>query len=158
MTPLSTRLRVVIDTNLFVSGTIFKRGNRYVLLEAWRASEFFLLLFDSQFRELVSVFSRPKLVDRYALSPDELATLFNRLAAVPPVEPVVALPVAIRDAKDAHILAAALGGDADYLVTGDDDLLVLHDDPRLPRPGIVTAVEFLSILRERGQSERRDTH
>jgi hypothetical protein len=67
------------------------------------------------------------------------------------------IPVDVRDPKDAHILAAALGGDADYLITGDDDLLVLRDDSRLSRPDIVTVVEFLSILRERGQSERRET-
>jgi predicted nucleic acid-binding protein len=45
------------------------------------------------------------------------------------------------------VLAAALGN-ADYLVTGDDDLLVLADDPRLGQLRILTVTAFLNILKE----------
>ncbi|HSH81667.1 MAG TPA: putative toxin-antitoxin system toxin component, PIN family, partial [Herpetosiphonaceae bacterium] len=60
-------------------------------------------------------------------------------------------PVAVRDVKDAHVLAAALDGSADYLITGDDDLLVLADDPRLGTLQIVTIRVFLDRL---GDSEQ----
>jgi predicted nucleic acid-binding protein len=56
------------------------------------------------------------------------------------------IPIPLRDPKDEHILAAALGGNADYLVTGDFDLLVHQGGPRLSTLRIVTAAQFLSIL------------
>lgn len=97
MTQHSARLRVVVDTNLFVSGTIIKHGNPYILLTAWRDSAFVLLLSESQYRELTDVFSRPKLIERYHLASDELADLFAHLAVAPRVEPMSTLPVPVRD-------------------------------------------------------------
>lgn len=54
----------------------------------------------------------------------------------------------VRDPNDAHILAAAITGEADYLVTGDRDLLVLAGTPELGRLRIVTPAEFLAMLNE----------
>jgi predicted nucleic acid-binding protein len=56
------------------------------------------------------------------------------------------LPIDVRDEKDERVLEAALGGRADYLVTGDNDLLVLAGDPRLGALRIVTARAFLELL------------
>jgi predicted nucleic acid-binding protein len=47
---------------------------------------------------------------------------------------------------DERILGAALAGNADFLVTGDEDLLVLAGDPRLGSLRIVTVAAFLAIL------------
>lgn len=110
MTQPSARLRVVVDTNLFVSGTILKRGNPHALLTAWRNSVFVLLLSESQYGELGDVFSRPKLVDRYHLTSDELANLFVHLAAAPRIVPTPMLPVSVRDSKDEHIWRLDSGG------------------------------------------------
>jgi len=60
--------------------------------------------------------------------------------------------VAIRDPKDIHLLAA-LGGDADYLITGDADLLVLAGDPTLGPLRIITARAFLDDLARRGRED-----
>lgn len=60
------------------------------------------------------------------------------------------LPVALRDKNDERTLAAALGAKADFLVTGDDDLLVLRGEPRLRGLRLVTAREFLGLLAEQG--------
>jgi len=112
---------------------------------AWRAGRFALLVPGFQHTELGDVFSRPKFVARYGLAVFDIGELFAGLAAAEPVVPVARLPLAVRDPKDAPILAAALGG-ADFLVTGDKDLLVLRDDPRVGGLRIVTAGEFLDIL------------
>lgn len=154
MTQPSARIRVVVDTNLFVSGTILKRGNPYALLTAWRSGAFILLVSKLQHAELREVFQRPKLIDRYRLTADELADLFACLTATLRVEPTPTLSVPIRDAKDEHILGAGLGGEADYLVTGDD-LLVLRDDPRLGTLRIVTVADFLAVL-ERNRLDQPD--
>ncbi len=44
------------------------------------------------------------------------------------------------------VLATALGGAAEYLVTGEDDLLVLRGHPPLGALRIVTVGEFLTII------------
>ncbi len=150
MTSESKILRVVIDTNLFVSGLLSKQGQPFVLLEAWRAQRFILLMSDEQRAELEDVLARPRLIRRYNLSPPEAATL---LALVDHHSQRVvltsALPLAVRDVKDEMILASALEGSADYLVTGDDDLLILNKHPEVGRLSIVPVRDFLAILDER---------
>ena len=56
------------------------------------------------------------------------------------------LPINVRDKKDEIIIATAMGGNADYLVTGDKDLLILKRSPKLGNLKIMTVKEFLSIL------------
>ena len=66
------------------------------------------------------------------------------------VSPLAPLPIHSRDSHDDKFLAVALGGNAEYLITGDDDLLVLQGDPRLGTLQIVTAREYLQLLAQRG--------
>lgn len=62
-------------------------------------------------------------------------------------KPAALLPLAVRDPDDAWVLASAVAGQADLLVTGDADLLVLAD--RSP-VAIVSPREGWLRLRERG--------
>jgi putative PIN family toxin of toxin-antitoxin system len=141
------RSRVVVDTNLLISGTILKRGQPFSVLEAWRQGRFTLLISSEQRAEVEDVLHRPKIQQRYEISLEEIVTLLHLLdstASRPKTRR--RLPVHVRDPKDDQILAAALGGKAEYLVTGDDDLLALRDEPRLRSLKIVTAREFLEAL------------
>ena len=94
------------------------------------------------------MFSRPKIIRQFRITLIELTELIARIGAVTPIVPSSSIPVSLRDPKDEHILAAALVGKADYLVTGDDDLLVHQGDPRLGALKIVTASQFLAMLEE----------
>lgn len=155
MSESSAKPRAVVDSNLFVSSTITPLGPPGRLVDAWDERRFRLLLSDHQRAELVDVFGRPGLFCRFRLPRNEVGDLLNRILKAETVPLHPHLPVNVRDPYDEHVLAAALGGEADYLVTGDDDLLSLADDPRLSAPKIVTVVEFLAVLagHER-QSER----
>jgi putative PIN family toxin of toxin-antitoxin system len=144
-----TKPKAVVDSNIFFSGTVFKRGIRFEVLSAWRASAFDLVFSAARRLELADVFSRRSLVERYQITGAEIELLVAGLDAVELVQPVATRPLPVRDPKDGPILAAALGGAADYLVTGDNDLLVLRGDPRLGSLPIVTAAEFLAVLRPR---------
>jgi putative PIN family toxin of toxin-antitoxin system len=136
---------VVVDTNVFVSGVINANGPPGQRLDRWRTGRFELLLSDAQFRELSGVLDRPKIVRRARLSLSERIGFLERLGAATRVIPRSVIPVVVRDPKDVKILAAALGGDADYLVTGDNDLLEHQGDPRLGVLQIVTVVQFLDV-------------
>ena len=136
--------------NLFVSATLFRRGNPSALRHAWHAGAFELLLSDEHNPELTEVLSRPRLILRYNVAPENLAEIFTGLDAATRVEPSPTLPLPVRDPKVEKILAAALGGEADYLVSGDQDLLELAGDPRLGGIKIVTVGEFPTVLDRRG--------
>lgn len=112
-------MKVVLDTNVFVSG-IFFGGTPGRVLEAWRdgRAEFVLS------REIVEEYVRvgEKLADRFPgvdLSAAlELLTVSATLVTAPP------LPErASRDPDDDKFLACALAAGADCLVSGDRDLL-----------------------------------
>jgi putative PIN family toxin of toxin-antitoxin system len=127
--------RVVLDTNVFVSGTILPVGSANEILEKWRQNSFELLTSRAQVAELVEVLERPKFAQRYHVGIAEIAALVRRIE--------------LRDPDDAKILATAMTGKAWFLVTGDDDLLSVRDDPRLQLLEIVRPAEFLDRLPHR---------
>ncbi len=148
------RTRVVLDTNLLVSGLIMPHGLPHRLLAEWRQSGFRLLITDDILAEYATVLARPQFAAKYGLTATVVAALLRRMRVqgerVPPQGTV---PVAVRDAKDIHLLAAALGGNADYLVTGDADLLVRAGDPALGPLRITTARTFLDDLLREGKDD-----
>ena len=145
--PKKPPLRIVVDTNLFISGLIIKKGYPHQLLSKWREQSLVLLTSSEQKDELIDVLTRPKIVKNYGLSKQEIMSVFFLLdTAAIRIEPKEKLPINIRDPKDEKILAIALEGSAEYLITGDEDLLVLNGDPNLDNLKILTAREFLDRL------------
>src|SRR5438270_5531923 len=125
-------VKVVVDTNLFVSGSILKRGNPYELLEAWRHKAFVLLISDALETEIAEVLIRPEIKQKYHLTDKEVEDTLRLLQtdALRPA-PVLTLPLSLRDPKDEKVLALAIGGQAEYLATGDGDLLAVKGSPEL---------------------------
>ena len=139
--------RVVVDTNLVVSGLILERGVPSELIAALRAGRFLLVISEPIRLEYERVLARPRFATKYGLTGAEVASFLSFLDTVAVrVAPRRRLPVSVRDSGDDIILAAALGGRAEYLVTGDADILALRDDPRLRGLRILTAREFLATL------------
>jgi uncharacterized protein len=150
MTNDAESVSAVVDTNLFVSGLISKRGAPYQLIEALRAGAFTSVLSGVLREEYWRVLPRRTFAEKYGLTPEDVADLLLLVdMSAHMVTPQIALPVSVRDSKDEMVLAAALGGKADYLITGDGDLLALRDDPSLEGLRIVTVREFLEVLQHR---------
>lgn len=143
----SSRVSAVLDTNLIVSAFIFQRGGPYTVLSALYQGSFDLILSESLQGEYADVLGRSSLIERYNIDARRVGAFFRFIrrhgSIVTPAENV---SIVVRDPKDMQVLATALGGDADYLVSGDADLLSLADDPRLGPPRIVTARAFLDVL------------
>ncbi len=72
--------------------------------------------------------------------------MVNELSRVAERVPTVPGPLGriVRDAKDDYLLVHARTGNADFLVTGDKDLLALADS--IPHPWIVSPADFLAAL------------
>lgn len=126
-------MRVLLDTNVLISGILF-RGLPRSLLERASRGELDLVTSPELLDELEAVLTEkfhvpPELV---RLARGELETL--ALVVVPGYMPRVS-----RDPDDDQVLAAAIAGEARAIITGDRDLLVLEAYHGIP---ILTPTEF----------------
>lgn len=140
-TQLARPLRVVLDTNVILSALLFKSGRVGWLFPLWKSGRAVPLVSKETVSELLRVLAYPK----FALTPPEQSVVLE--AFLPYAEVVVAdrcssLP-ACRDPHDIPFLVLALSGKADYLVTGDRDLLAVKGFSACP---IVTPEQFEKIV------------
>jgi putative PIN family toxin of toxin-antitoxin system len=140
--------RVVIDTNLVISGIISANSAPSKLFTSWTQDNFHWILTEETFNEIKEVLSREKIKTKYHIDETETQSFLDNLAIsvkfIAPV-PKDALPIHCRDPKDDIILACAIAGSCDYLITGDEDLLVLNGKKELGKLQIIKAAEFLQI-------------
>lgn len=140
---------VVIDTNLLISALITKNDSTpSKLLAEWREDRYNLVISEELIDEAKTVLRREKIYKKYHISPEEINELIEELnsstLSVEPL-PLSELYVHSRDLKDDKLLACALAGDCNYLITGDNDLLVLNGNPAIGNLQIITATQFLSL-------------
>ena len=134
-------MRVVLDTNILVSALITKGTPPDQLYQAWLRDEIELVTSDAQIEEVTDVLARPRL--RRFIDLDEAAQMvaaIHRRATV-----LRGVPVAMRspDPKDDPILAVAVAGDVELVVSGDrSDMLALGHVEGIP---IRSAREALGI-------------
>ncbi|HET6643610.1 MAG TPA: putative toxin-antitoxin system toxin component, PIN family [Gaiellaceae bacterium] len=112
-------MRVVVDSNVWVSGLIRPDGPPGRILNAILEERIEVVSSWELVDEVSGVLSRPKLA-RYRLAAGDVRDLLRSLART---LPTVDVDVDIRDPDDAPVVAAAVAGKADAIVTGDGDLL-----------------------------------
>lgn len=116
-------LRVVLDTNVLVSGLAYPASIPGRILAAWNQGSLQVVLSRHILDEMVRVLPR---LPRVSLSPAEirdLADIFAFMAEM--VEPSSDLDEELRDPSDQPILGTLIAAKADCLITGDKDLLAL---------------------------------
>lgn len=135
-------IRVVLDTNVVVSAFFWGDLLR-VALDAARAKRFRMITSETLIDELTEVISRQKFADRLAKIGETAASLLENdyRALVEVVEPARIDPVIPDDPDDDALIACALGGAADYIVSGDHHLLNLGEYQGIK---IVTVRHFLT--------------
>jgi putative PIN family toxin of toxin-antitoxin system len=139
MSPAKRPPRVVVDTNVVLSALVFGGGRLETLRFAWQGGRYVPLACSHTASELIRVLAYPK----FKLSAaDQQELLADYLPYCTTVNLLDILPSSIqcRDANDLPFLHLALAGKADFLVSGDADLLSLAGTFVCP---IVTAEEFI---------------
>ncbi|MDE2025952.1 MAG: putative toxin-antitoxin system toxin component, PIN family [Patescibacteria group bacterium] len=141
---------ILIDTNLLISSIIIKgRNTPNILFSAWKQDRYTLALSEELITEIENVLHKEKIYKKYHILPDEIKEFIKELRfsanLIIPL-PFEDLPIHSRDIKDDKLLCCAIAGNCDYLVTGDQDLLVLSGDKLLGKIKIVTAKELISML------------
>ncbi len=137
-------MRLVLDTNILVSALITRGSPPDGLYQGWQRGEFVLLTSLPQLAELERVVYSPKL-QRFikADSADDMLFLVRQGSEI-----ITDLPTVFysADTDDNVIIATALKGRADYLVTGDKkDILHLQEADGVR---FVTARQMLDIIAE----------
>jgi uncharacterized protein len=124
-------LRVVVDTNLWIRALL---GGRVTLrlLEAWYANQFTVVVSQALVDELDEVWRRPRL--RQRIDSEDAERLLEQLRFRSDMVELASVPPRCRDPKDHPVLATAIDGEADAIVTGDADLRA-DDDLRSAMAG-----------------------
>jgi putative PIN family toxin of toxin-antitoxin system len=133
-----------VDTNVLVSGLLSPRGTPGSILRALRTRQFDVVTSPQLVGELSRIVSLHRIQSRFSLPTDgeDLLAELDDLAFFVDPPPTV---VVARDPADNRVLEAAVAGEADYIVSGDADLLSLGDFRGIP---IVPPAYFLALLAE----------
>jgi hypothetical protein len=135
----SNNLKIILDTNILIS---FLITNQYRKLDQLILSGHITFLFsDELLEEFISVALRPKF-SRFFSKRDieDLIDFFLEAGSMIKIHSDINL---CRDAKDNFLLNLALDGKADYLITGDNDLLDLKN---IEKTSIISINDFIKII------------
>ena len=132
-------IRVVLDTNVFVSA-IVSDGKSRELLKKGIARQYILVTSHSILKELVSVLRRPK----FKISEDEVnRTIIALIRTADLVSVRTKIEAVEADPKDDMVIETAIDGDAQIIVSGDSHLIALKTFEEVK---IVTVEEMLTFL------------
>jgi uncharacterized protein len=141
MKKASKSCKLIVDTNIWISFLIGKslKGLQYYIND----QSVVIISCDEQIHELTEVFSKPKINKHFTLDQiDEFFDLFLEAAEIISLKTKTDL---CRDPKDNYLLSLALDANADYLITGDNDLLVLE---KMGNTRIISYAEFETIVKQ----------
>lgn len=141
-------MRVLIDTNLFIAYLLKPRPGSFihVLLDAVAEGTVTLLLPEALLDEIGNTIRRkPYLISR--IHEDRLIRFLQLLKSIGEEIPLISeiIPAITRNPNDDYLIAYAVVGQADYLISGDNDLLVLE---KIGALSIVNSGQFRQVLKE----------
>lgn len=131
--------RVVLDSNIFVSGIVWA-GNPARVLDLWMKGEFHLLISPKVLIEIIEVLTRFQ-ISFQIVSQLQILIETHAIKIIPKTS-----ITSSRDMKDNKYLNLSVDGHANYLVSGDKDLLELGS---VGPTSIITAKNFLELMEDR---------
>lgn len=135
-------MKVVLDTNVFVSGLMYPDSVPGKIVTAWRQAQFDVVSSLYQVEEIGRVLAYRKIRKILKWSPEKIERFLEQLLLrVELAELEEFVDEELRDTSDSPILGSFVASKADFLVTGDGDLLALRE-----RFSILTPAEFTERL------------
>lgn len=134
-------MRVVLDTNILISAFISRNGLPYQCLK-YREDRYQLVTSTWQIEEIRDVASRAEL--RPLLKRAEVGTLINELRSKAVLLDKLPTVNYSPDPDDNNVIASAIAGEADYIVSGDKDDVVALD--KVEGIKVLTAREFVGLF------------
>lgn len=112
-------MRIVLDTNVLVSAFLNKHGIPNLIVSAWEGGTYRLVTSEEQLSELDRVLHYDKLSKR--ISPEEASELIARMRISGHLAENLPVVNYSKDPDDNLLIATAIKGKADMLVTGDQN-------------------------------------
>ena len=138
-------IRAVLDANVLVSAVLSPVGVPSQILDEWRAERFALLVSAAILEEIARVLEYPRIARGHRWPHAKVQAFVAELGNVAILTPgELTLDIVRNDPDDNRYLECAVEGAADYLVSGDHDLLDLKEHRGIR---IVTPKAFLQALR-----------
>ncbi len=135
-------MKIVLDTNVLLSGLMFPEDAPGRIVAAWAGARFEVALSLDQLGEIARVLEYPKIRRKLGWDDGKIESFIKQLYIRAEVIELGSISVEVPgDPDDAPILATLAAANADILVTGDGDLLAL----RAKHP-IETPAEFVRRL------------
>lgn len=131
--------KIILDTNLWISFLISKKFNQIdKLIEGKRI----ILIFSNELlEEFIDVVSRPKFKKYFSKKDiEKIIENFDQFGELVKVTSDIRV---CRDSKDDFLLNLSIDSKADYLITGDKDLLILE---KIEDTTILTFSEFIERI------------
>ena len=134
-------MKLVLDTDIFVSA-FFRGGNPQKIIDRIIEGMDELFISNEILNEVAAVMLRPKfktegeIIDKYIHAIEKIGKKVYITGKVKGV---------CRDKEDDDKIECGLLSDADYLITGDDDLLILGNYQKIK---IITIKEYIKIIRD----------
>jgi len=136
-------MRAVLDTNILLRALIKPQGSVGPVLGRLRHGEYVAVYSEPILDELAAKLALPRLRDKYHLTEEVATTLLALLALRGELVRPERKITACRDRDDDKFIEAAVAGEAEYVVTGDKDLLSLK---RFETVRFVTPHTFLQAF------------
>ena len=133
-------IRAVVDTNIFVSSTLYE-GYTSKLLSYWQRERFIYLISKPILEEYIKVLGYPK----FRLTKEEIKWIIQEelLPYIETVKDKTPVSVVKTDPSDNIFLSTAIEGKASFIISGDRHLLALK---KYQDAQIVRIRDFLDLL------------
>lgn len=137
-------IKCVIDTNVVISAILNPKGIPGEIVEAWFKYEFLVVTSEFLIQELQRVLHYPHIQRIKLLSENEIDKFVHDIINTSQlIEVSSIIDVVKKDTTDNQVLATALDGQVNYIVSGDPHLFNLRDFRGIK---IVKPIEFLNVL------------
>jgi putative PIN family toxin of toxin-antitoxin system len=138
-------LRVVLDTNVFISSLLSAQGLPAQVLHAWREGKYMLVASPSIIAEIVGILESPRISKKYSIRPADIDGLVDLLETDTIIVhgPAVVAGTVSQDPRDEIFLVCAVDSNADCIVSGDRHLIDIKTYKDIP---ILTVKEFAEKL------------
>lgn len=142
---MSENLKVVFDTQIYLRAAINPNSICGKLFANW-SEAYVLYVADEIEAEILNVFARSKIREKFPQITDQTVVDIKSTLARAERITLEEIPSISRDPKDDIFLACAKAAQASYLISEDNDLLVLK---QYEATTIINALEFLQLLETR---------
>lgn len=137
-------MRVVLDSNVVISSYLNASGNPARIRAEYREQAFEGVVSDALLDEYRQVLSYPRLIALHSMTEQEIADQVDGIRHASIVAPLGEISnVVPEDPADNAVIATALAGEAEYIVSGDDDLRRLS---RYQGIRVLSPAAFVALL------------